>query len=414
MGTLSRLEVELPPPPPKEDNKKLSWWGVVATQTTFSTSGALVSIPFAFGQIGYVLGPMLLVGWAVLCLGVNCWLVDVALDANCRTLPEVGRALAGDGGRRLVHLVQMANLIVFLPVVLNLTAGALQYVADTPWDCIGYWNILCAGGLFGLLQVLRRWSHASWLAYATCCICLCKATSLLPYAYVHYKSDVQAKPTYASAWAFGAPENSWGNWGLALACFPYAITPVFIVVETLAEAREPERYKSALVAAAGCMCAMYLVAGLVAVQYWGWDLSNPVTLQVPRGWVGITLNVFLAMASMLDYVIASLVVNREVARLFPEWPWVLQSLPSTIVAVVLVCSIPSFGTLVGILTGFTIVGANTFVVTLCWTLGSYDRLGSKLLHLATVLGVPLSGYVIAASVKSAMDASYASNFFCDG
>ena len=174
----------------------------------------------------------------------------------------------------------------------------------------------------------------------------------------------------------------------------------------------PLQYKKALGTAAGCMCVMYTVAGVAGACMWGSSIANPVTLEIPRGWVGIMLNAFLALASGLDYVIGSIVVNAEVAKLAPRLYWILQSLPSTLLAVLVVCTIPSFSVLVGVFTGFTIVGANTFVISFCWMLGSFP--GTRKLHMATLVGVPLSGYIIAAAVDGIINASYSSYFFCDG
>merc|ERR1719272_815575 len=78
----------------------LSFWEIVATQTSFNTSGALVTLPFCIGRLGYVLGPLLLILWTILCLLVNFFVVDVALAHGCSTLGDVGRVLGGTGGRR--------------------------------------------------------------------------------------------------------------------------------------------------------------------------------------------------------------------------------------------------------------------------------------------------------------------------
>ena len=296
-----------------------------------------------------------------------------------------------------------------MSVVLSLTALSLQYVADSPWSCIGYWNMLTGAALLFVLQFLRSWSAASWVAFVTCGLAAIKAFALLPYSYVQYQDQV---PNLGAVAPFGAQQNDWSTVGLALSCIPYAMTPVFISVEMLSEASVPLQYKKALGTAAGCMCVMYTVAGVAGACMWGSSIANPVTLEIPRGWVGIMLNAFLALASGLDYVIGSIVVNAEVAKLAPRLYWILQSLPSTLLAVLVVCTIPSFSVLVGVFTGFTIVGANTFVISFCWMLGSFP--GTRKLHMATLVGVPLSGYIIAAAVDGIINASYSSYFFCDG
>ena len=79
------------------------------------------------------------------------------------------------------------------------------------------------------------------------------------------------------------------------------------------------------------------------------------------------------------------------------------------------CSIPSFEDLAGILTGVTIVSAGTYAVTLPWALGDYDDGRSHgVLHVATAVGLPLSAYIVAASIYFATTIPYSSDFFCDG
>ena len=137
--------------------------------------------------------------------------------------------------------------------------------------------------------------------------------------------------------------------------------------------------------------------------------------QIPRGWDGILLNVLLALATAWDYGIASIVLTNALGERYPSWPWPLKSLPPTLFALVLACSIPSFEDLVGILTGVTIVSAGTYAVTLPWALGDYDDGRSHgVLHVATAVGLPLSAYIVAASVYFATTIPYSSDFFCDG
>lgn len=218
-----------------------------------------------------------------------------------------------------------------------------------------------------------------------------------------------------AAYAFGAPGGTWADYGLAVSALAYSICPIFIVVELLVEVREPHQFKAALGASTGLMIVLYVVAGATGVAFWGWDIEDPVTLQIPRGWDGILLNLLLALATAWDYGISSIVLTNALGERYPSWPWPLKSLPPTLFALVLACSIPSFEDLVGILTGVTIVSAGTYAVTLPWALGDYDDGRShRVLHVATAVGLPLSAYIVAASVYSATTIPYSSDFFCDG
>jgi len=56
-----------------------------------------------------------------------------------------------------------------------------------------------------------------------------------------------------------------------------------------------------------------------------------------------------------------------------------------------------------------------YAITLPWALGDYDDGRSHgVLHVATAVGLPLSAYIVAASVYFATTIPYSSDFFCDG
>ena len=415
------LETHQEPPP----ERTLGFWDVVMTQTTFATSGGIVTIPFAFGQLGYILGPLLLLLWILLALMVNCLLVDVAMasDRCCLNLGDVGAVLAGWKGRWLFRGMQLLNLVLLLAVVLNLAGSALQYIVDSPWNCIGAWECIVAGILVLLLQVIKVWKAAAWVAYATVLLCVMKTFGFLPYAFAEYQDEVVNASTYMGpAQAFMARQNAWANVGFALATLCFAFTPVFIVIETLAETKKPCQYKKALCTSAAFQAVLYCVPGIVGAAMWGWNIDNPVTLMIPRSWGGILLSVFVFLCSMLDYLIAAIIVNGVLAatpcvasRCTGTGSGIIKhflvTLPTSLFALLLVCLIPAFNVIVGLITGITVVGMNTFVVTLLWTAGNYFK-ERYWLHIATVVGLPLAGYIIAASISGIINTDIGT-FFCE-
>ena len=46
-----------------QPGNKLTFWNIFVMQSVLDTSSAIIALPAAFGQLGYVLGPMILVGW---------------------------------------------------------------------------------------------------------------------------------------------------------------------------------------------------------------------------------------------------------------------------------------------------------------------------------------------------------------
>lgn len=89
----------------KVNNKPhLKYFDAVVILATFNTSGSIILIPWSYGQLGYIVGPLTHLAIVVVVVGMvlyfNCFLIDVATTAGskgikCRTLGDVGKSLAG-------------------------------------------------------------------------------------------------------------------------------------------------------------------------------------------------------------------------------------------------------------------------------------------------------------------------------
>ena len=150
---------------------KLSFFDAICVLTTFATAGSIVAVPWAVSQLGYVLGPILLITVASMNLYFYSFLIDVA-DAcpvgSCKTLGDVGHELAGKKGRYLFDAFQIGNLILYMPVALETVGLSLEYLVDG--SCIGWWNIASFAGLIVMVQFMKCWTHVAWLAYITVAI----------------------------------------------------------------------------------------------------------------------------------------------------------------------------------------------------------------------------------------------------
>jgi len=160
---------------------------------------------------------------------------------------------------------------------------------------------------------------------------------------------------------------------------------------------------------------------------WGYSIESPVTLEIPHDAIGILLNVFVAIASCIDYIIASLVVTEFTRLLMANSKYafmqrvskyhILTVLPGIVFALLVVLLFRNFGNLVGILSGLTIVGTNTYIISICWLLGGRKVVvGQKSwpLYTALALGIPLTIFIIAGSIHGLTDANSSSgeDFFC--
>ena len=126
-------------------------------------------------------------------------------------------------------------------------------------------------------------------------------------------------------------------------------------------------------------------------------------------------NVFCALASLADFVIVSLIVVEFTRDVFRRSRFetlqklshyrIVTVLPSTVMAFLLVTLVKNFGSLVGILSGLTIISANTYLITIAWLVGGRAiELGRVYLFLLSVpcCWLPLTVFIVSGSVKSSM------------
>lgn len=414
--------------------KQLSYWDAVMILTTFNTSGSVILMPWAYGQLGYIIGPLSHIALMGIVLFFNLFLIDVALldstgsSRQCRSLGDVGYRLASTFGRGLFLFLQLANLVLYLPVALETIALSIQYLSGYALgNCVGWWNLICFGILLLLLQFVKHWHHAAWIAYATVALAALKAFGLLPYAFVTYRDEVQASDTYLGpALAAGNPENNWHDLALAVSVFSYTFCPSFILVEVMRDVEDKTTYKPALCAATAIQSCFYLIPGLVCISLWGWNVTQPITLEIPDSWVGLLMSALVAIAVCLDYIIASKIVNDWVKIAFFQTYNANGALChfgvtllSGAISLGLVLGIPNLSTLVGIVTGVTIIGMNSWAITLAWVWGGKVVERTKrsvfVLYLAGLVCVPYTAWVTAAAVYEIVTADYSStSFFCGG
>jgi hypothetical protein len=102
--------------------------------------------------------------------------------------------------------------------------------------------------------------------------------------------------------------------------FFYAFTPVFVLIEIRSSMKDPSQCKKALNISTSIQICLYLLAGIMGLVFWGYNVQDPITIEIPRGWLGILLSVVVALATLLDYCYAAKISNDWVrSKLFPNW-----------------------------------------------------------------------------------------------
>lgn len=212
----------------------------------------------------------------------------------------------------------------------------------------------------------------------------------------------------------------------------------------------------------------------MGVVKWGWNIENPMpvaqdkinelfciviqnrhlhmhmtnrvkmrrTVGLERTGASLTANVFLLFASLVDYIFATLTIGKSLqASYFPDLrlsdfslksarQWLVCTLPGAVFAFLLASLVPSFTSLVGLLTSITIVLMNTAIPSALW-LAMQQRVGSsaatgapsrdvgssstmvRALWGALVIGSLLSVFVFAGTIKMVSELDFSSGFCRD-
>ena len=189
--------------------------GAAMIMASFSTASSNIMYPFIYGTLGVVVGPLL----GVLVQGLVCALsihaLEVAVAAECSTLGQLGHVLGGQKGRRLLETVQMLNNVLFLPVALVISSGALKKVvlsvlgcadsggASAPvacvwWDCNVHPLLLTCVLTWPLLLFARDFGHMSGLAIISMILISAQTVIIIYYAAV--TDPVAATPRAPFSW----------------------------------------------------------------------------------------------------------------------------------------------------------------------------------------------------------------------
>ena len=87
------------------------------------------------GTLGVVLGPILGVAVQGFVCVLAIQVMDIAVKAGCTTFGELGFLLGGARGRFVLEAAQMMNNVLFLPVALVISSGALQQIMRSIFTC---------------------------------------------------------------------------------------------------------------------------------------------------------------------------------------------------------------------------------------------------------------------------------------
>ena len=420
------------------DSTRLSFWDIAAIQTSFSTAGVLVMMPYIYGQLGYVLGLIVTAVWLILTYLIACFMCDVVIssDGRCKHLPDAGYELAGKWGRRFFQILLYTNLVFYMPVALETIAISLQVVFGFPFNggngCIGWWKLITFAILFVVVMLIKNWKESSRVAYITVAVVTLKAFVLIPYGLVKYQSDYMSSDmNLGPSQPFGNPQpNVWDIFGCAIG---YTTGSMLVLVETMPHAEKPQDYKKALGFATTLVWMYYAVPGLCSALLWGWNVNYLINDEFGTNALSIVLNLLIAIPVSLDFLLVSFPLNDAIRRRFIDnddekdapdtsgksnwWHQFKVTFP-TLAWSFLFCSlVPHFDVMVSLLTALTLVPLVTIAPSLVWLFGGNRKKHNTwmLLHLASIgIGFTVFAISFAYAIYGIISTNYAPQaFWCD-
>lgn len=421
----------------------LGFWDIVVLQSSYATAGGIVVTPYIFGIYGYIGGPLVLLAYSILTFGLHTMVCDLVIQSGkrLRTLGEFGEYLAGPLGRRILSTLQYLNFVTYMPMALVNIAFSLQYLFNFPFGgCLGWWNLISGGLVFLVLLFVRKWKEGAWASYAMISITFIQGVVLLPIAMVQFQDEYYENIETGKPIPFGSdPPTPWFDYGLGFPAFFYC--GIYILVETMADAKDPREYKKAFNYAYVVMFNLYTYAGLICIFIWGWNVWFPIYPMIPVSAVGILIVIGILLPTFLDYILSAFVIDNAIERVFPHEKFAQKAssspygpvgfayqavkvFPPTALSIVLCTLVPNFLTLSGISTAFSVVPTLTFAIPLLhkygklkghfsdghiskgwirfYTYNSYALIG---------FGIILFIFITAAVMYSMVTASYG-HFFC--
>ena len=175
----------------------------------------------------------------------------------------VSHLLHNHNGRfgRFAVLMQILNLIFWLPVALNISASALQFIVNADGGA-GACNVLYPALLATFAGVatlcIRSFTEGgSAIALVSCSLILVKAV-LIAVECAAARGSLNPSRRHAPL----TPRGSWLDLFAAIGNLSYGIAAVFISAELTAEMRRPQQATGAVVVGGSLMFLVYLVCGL--------------------------------------------------------------------------------------------------------------------------------------------------------
>ncbi|CAE7218565.1 mtr [Symbiodinium natans] len=349
----------------------MGWKEAGITVFTFAAPSAVMAVPFAIANAGYVGGIALclILTWASVA-GANMLLEMKIQYPHCETFGDLGFEVGGRQAQVWGNVLQLGNFCLYMPCALTFCAISLYSMVEIGGlgDCMDYYVWLVAAVCLLTTQVrtftnAKTFTEISFLCVIGMVICMVLAA----FQYEHV-------PRIPAQW-IGNPEPKLGLRLVRLASGftigAWAFIPAFLTVELSTCMRKPADFKKSLWMAGILNVALFVVVGTLVVARWGYNVGEVIAATTGVGvfargnLINTFFNIFQMMGNFVCYMLDSVPLGRFCQKCWaPDFkdtwrlPDILKylgySLPTFLSALFLSTFVPSIDTLVDFVTALTI------------------------------------------------------------
>ncbi|CAK9096163.1 unnamed protein product [Durusdinium trenchii] len=302
----------------REDTSYMGWIHAGITIFCFAAPSAVMAMPFAIGNAGFLGGMILcLIVTGASILGAKLLLRLKLLYPDCKTFGDIGFQVLGTPGKIWGNLIQLGNFCLFMPCALRFCGLALKGIGNFPGfdECVDYYVFVVAFVCLVTTQV-RSFKNAQCFTVLSLACVIGMVLSMV-YASFRYEN-----PHKIPAMWFGNPEPEEGLRLIRLAggcsIAAWAFIPGFLTVELSSCLAEPSEFNKSLLLA-GALNVLGFCAGCVVIARWGYKVGEVIAVTPVMAWTpGLAVNsVFNACqlgGNFVSYMLDSVPLGRFCQR----------------------------------------------------------------------------------------------------
>lgn len=420
-----------------KDNE-MSYLSVALIQIGEVIGSGILTLPGAFAKLGWVLGIVLVIFFAVMAMFVGQLLTEAkAKYPKAESLAQLVRFSSNNKGLYLtVHIIIIIYTILSCAGYL---VGATQAVQDLFFDstwCIPLWGI-CIVALLVLPVQLRNFSSAKIISYINMFLIAFAVFASAIYMLINetdYHSYEETSKNITIETSVWPPKSSsWMDIFGAVSQIVFAFSASFFYLEMMREMKNPADFPKSIAISVPLQLVIYIFIASVGYSYGGQESHNMVTKYIdPESQPGLfraanlSLTLHLCISYLLFGIPCARILNEEFCPstldkkgVKPTLTWAVISIGLLVLCYLLSNVIPLFDSICSISGSLFAPMLNMGIPALCYY-GFASKIDIKfyyhfllvILIIVTVAMTTVGTYANIKNFISAMNEDHSKIFEC--